>query len=130
MRMPLTTCLALSLVACAPAGETGSPSSSVAANDYALAVADPQRPQADRDRDAARLPAEVLAFAQVDPGEKGGDFIMGGTIEVGGRYPITTDGGTIPQDGDSRHWEQEPALERIAGTSRDPAIHRVRTNVS
>jgi len=78
MRMPLTTCLALSLVACAPAGETGSPSSSVAANDYALAVADPQRPQADRDRDAARLPAEVLAFAQVDPGEKVGDFIMGG----------------------------------------------------
>jgi hypothetical protein len=41
-------------------------------------VADAQRPQADRDRDRARMPAEILAFAQIDPGEKVGDFIMGG----------------------------------------------------
>ena len=33
------------------------------------AVANPNRPQADRDRDAARKPAEVLAFAGVKPGE-------------------------------------------------------------
>jgi acetyl-CoA acetyltransferase len=26
---------------------------------------------------------------------EGGDFVMGGTIEVGGRYPITTDGGLM-----------------------------------
>lgn len=68
--------LALSLGACAPAGETGSSSSAPA--DYAAALADAQRPQADRDRDAARLPAEILAFAQVGPGEKVGDYIMGG----------------------------------------------------
>ena len=46
--------------------------------DYAAAIADPARPQADRDRDAARKPAELLAFAGVRPGQKVGDFIMGG----------------------------------------------------
>ena len=45
---------------------------------YAAALADPARPAAERERDAARLPAELLAFAQIDKGEKVGDFIMGG----------------------------------------------------
>jgi predicted methyltransferase len=76
MRLPSTLCLAAALAACAPTGETGSSSS--AASDYASALADPQRPQADRDRDAARKPGEILAFAQVEPGEKVGDYIMGG----------------------------------------------------
>ncbi len=81
MRLTLTLCLAATLAACAPAGETASSSSSSpspAAGAYAAALADPERPQADRDRDAARLPAEILAFAQVAPGEKVGDYIMGG----------------------------------------------------
>jgi predicted methyltransferase len=45
---------------------------------YAAALADPARPAAERERDAARKPAELLAFAQIDRGEKVGDFIMGG----------------------------------------------------
>ena len=45
---------------------------------YAAALADPARPAADRERDAARKPAELLAFAQIDKGEMVGDFIMGG----------------------------------------------------
>jgi predicted methyltransferase len=48
------------------------------AADYTAALADPTRPADQRARDAARLPAELLAFAQVAPGEKVGDFIMGG----------------------------------------------------
>lgn len=76
MRLTLTLCLAATLAACAPAGETASVPS--ATSDYSAALADPQRPQADRDRDAARQPAAVLAFAQVGPGEKVGDYIMGG----------------------------------------------------
>ena len=44
----------------------------------AAALADPARPAADRDRDAARHPAELLAFAGVRPGARVGDFIMGG----------------------------------------------------
>lgn len=47
-------------------------------SDYAAALADGQRPAADKERDAARHPAELLAFAEIDPGEKVGDFIMGG----------------------------------------------------
>ena len=45
---------------------------------YAAALADPARPAAERARDAARLPGELLTFAQIARGEKVGDFIMGG----------------------------------------------------
>src|SRR5690606_24730369 len=46
--------------------------------DFAAALTDPERPAADRDRDAARFPAELLAFAQIEKGETVGDYIMGG----------------------------------------------------
>lgn len=46
--------------------------------DYAAALADPSRPADQRARDSARMPAELLAFAQVSRGEKVGDYIMGG----------------------------------------------------
>lgn len=42
------------------------------------ALADPARPEADRARDTARHAGEILAFAGVKPGDKVGDFIMGG----------------------------------------------------
>jgi predicted methyltransferase len=44
----------------------------------AEAVANPARPQADRDRDAARKPAEVVAFAGVRPGQTVLELIPGG----------------------------------------------------
>jgi len=44
----------------------------------ASAVADPARPTADRERDADRRPAEVLAFAGLTPGMKVADLIPGG----------------------------------------------------
>ena len=44
----------------------------------AAALADPDRPQADRDRDAARKPAETLAFAGVRPGMTVLDAVPGG----------------------------------------------------
>jgi acetyl-CoA acetyltransferase len=37
---------------------------------------------------------QLEAFGFCAEGE-GGDFVMSGAIEVGGRYPITTDGGTM-----------------------------------
>ena len=49
-----------------------------AAAHYAAALADPARPATDKARDAARQPAQLLAFAQIDKGEKVGDFVMGG----------------------------------------------------
>lgn len=72
-RALLTLTTALLLSACAT---TSVPAPTAA--DYAAALADPARPAADRERDAARKPAELLAFAGVRPGQKVGDFIMGG----------------------------------------------------
>ena len=42
------------------------------------ALADPARPATDVARDAARHPAELLAFAGVKPGARVADFIIGG----------------------------------------------------
>jgi predicted methyltransferase len=42
------------------------------------AVNDPARPQADRDRDADRKPAECIGFAGLKPGQRIADLIPGG----------------------------------------------------
>ena len=44
----------------------------------AAAVADPARPDSDRQQDANRKPLEVLEFAGVKPGDRVADFIPGG----------------------------------------------------
>jgi predicted methyltransferase len=41
------------------------------------ALGDTKRPPADSSRDVARKPAELLAFAEVKPGQKVADFMMG-----------------------------------------------------
>lgn len=46
--------------------------------DYASVLAETSRPADDRARDAARHTAETLAFAQVRPGQKVADMIIGG----------------------------------------------------
>ncbi len=77
MRLPILGLLAatalLSVSACTTMGQSA-PSSA----DYAAALADPARPAAERARDGARLPAELLAFAGIRPGMIVGDYIMGG----------------------------------------------------
>ncbi len=61
-----------------------------AAPGYKAALADPARPAADRTRDAARKPAELLAFAQIASGEKVGDYVMGGGFQArGGKRPLS-----------------------------------------
>lgn len=66
---------ALALGACvSPADQ----SPRLAPADYFESLADTRRPAADRDRDPARKPAEVLSFAEIAPGEVVGDFLMGG----------------------------------------------------
>jgi predicted methyltransferase len=44
----------------------------------AKAVADPSRPAADTARDAARHPGEILAMAELKPGQTVVDYVMGG----------------------------------------------------
>ena len=47
--------------------------------DYvAKAVADPSRPADDRKLDADRRPAEVIAYAEVKPGQTIGEYLPGG----------------------------------------------------
>ena len=65
------------VAACAAALAASAVAATVPSN-IAAAVANPNRPQADRDRDAARKPAEVLAFAGVKPGERVLELIPGG----------------------------------------------------
>lgn len=67
----LTSALLLGCAALAPAAAAPT-------LDYKAAIADPARPQADRDRDADRKPAEMLAFAGVKPGMTVVDILPGG----------------------------------------------------
>lgn len=48
------------------------------ADPVAMALASPARPDADKARDAARKPVELMKFAGIKPGQKVVDFVMGG----------------------------------------------------
>jgi predicted methyltransferase len=74
MKARFLTTAAISLFA---AGLAARAASEIPA-DIAKAVANPDRPQADRDRDALRKPAEVMTFAGVKPGETVLELIPGG----------------------------------------------------
>src|SRR5689334_25262648 len=74
-RSTVTLAAALCLVAFASAGTAKTPA---IPKNIAEAVADPARPQADRDRDADRKPAECIAFAELKPGQRIADLIPGG----------------------------------------------------
>ncbi|WP_395644679.1 class I SAM-dependent methyltransferase [Terricaulis sp.] len=73
---------ALALAACnQPAQNAASTTSTAVASDapyIVAAVADTRRPDTDKQRDAARHPAETLAFAGVEPGERVGEIFPGG----------------------------------------------------
>jgi predicted methyltransferase len=71
--MKLVWLLAASSLALAAPAIADMPASS-----YAAAVGDSARPAADTARDAARKPAEMMAFAGVKPGDKVVDLIPGG----------------------------------------------------
>ena len=66
------TCVALVLGAGAALAASGIP------QPIAAALAAPSRPDAEKQRDAARHPGELLALAGVKPGERIADFMPGG----------------------------------------------------
>lgn len=78
----LTSALALSLAACSqPASEDAAPpaeTQAVSADALAAAVANKARPEAARERDAGRKPAEILAFLGLEQGDAAVDVISGG----------------------------------------------------
>ena len=79
MRKIVIAVLAASVLAsCNSAEPPAPPERTYSASDYAAALVDIARPEADRARDATRKPGELLAFAQIDSGDVVGDYIMGG----------------------------------------------------
>ena len=79
MRKLIAMALATSLLAaCGSDADTTAEAPAYSATQYNAAINDIARPPEDRERDAARKPGELLAFAQIDRGDVVGDFIMGG----------------------------------------------------
>jgi predicted methyltransferase len=70
----LTSVVVLALASACGQQATKPPAMSV----YEAAVANEMRPEADRDRDAARKPAEVLEFIGIEPGMTVLDMFSGG----------------------------------------------------
>jgi predicted methyltransferase len=71
--------LCLSIGACASAEpEAAQALAGVPESPYPAALADARRPEADRERDALRHPADILAFAGVAPGQRIADIGPGG----------------------------------------------------
>jgi predicted methyltransferase len=76
-RKHVVSVLAGSLMAFGAFCASGAAFAEVPAN-IAKAVADPSRPAADTARDAARHPGEILAMAELKPGQTVVDYVMGG----------------------------------------------------
>ncbi len=128
MRFLIAAAAALALAACATT-ETAAPPTAASAH-IAAAVADPNRPAADRERDANRHPAEMLAFAEITPGERVVDLLPGGgyftrlfSTAVG---PTGRVYGVIPPQ-QAANPAQPPAINAIAA---DPNYANVQAAVS
>ncbi len=79
MRTNLMRSLAFAALLAAGACQTAAaPPPSATSAHIVSAIADAGRPQADKDLDADRKPAEMLAFAEIKSGEKIGELIPGG----------------------------------------------------
>jgi len=82
-RILFAAAAALTLAACnPPAPQEAPPAAEVAvapdAANIQAAISDSRRPAEDTARDAARHPAETLAFAGIEPGDKVGEIFPGG----------------------------------------------------
>lgn len=58
-------------------------------------LADPSRPQEDRDSDAGRAPAEVLSFFDIGPGDHVADLLAGGGYYTRILVPLVGDSGRV-----------------------------------
>jgi predicted methyltransferase len=80
LRLALGSAVTISVVVARLAGAAtaGAPDDATPIPGYiAAAVADDSRPQADRQRDPLRKPANVIAFAGIKPGERIGELMPG-----------------------------------------------------
>jgi predicted methyltransferase len=58
-------------------------------------LADPSRPQEDRDRDESRAPAQVLEFFDIGPGDRVADLLAGGGYYTRILVPLVGDSGRV-----------------------------------
>jgi predicted methyltransferase len=80
-RLALAALAALALAACNHQQTAAPPAPREVSADAAhlvAAIADARRPGDDRERDANRHPAETLAFARIEPGDRVADLLPGG----------------------------------------------------
>jgi predicted methyltransferase len=77
-KIALMMAVGLALLGWAAASVQAQPPGRPVPPDIAAAVGDSSRPQADRDRDALRHPAEMVEFAGIRPGDKVADLFPSG----------------------------------------------------
>jgi len=127
--LPAALLAALALAACAPTGEPGTSSpGDFTSTGYTTAVSDQRRTAEDREDDANRQPGTLLAFAQVAPGERVGDYIIGGgyitrllAVAVGpeGKVYAFHPGAGATQQAVAAQYDN---VELVGGTVAEPAF--------
>ena len=101
-------------------------SSAVAQTDIAAILADTSRPAADRDRDAGRMPAEVLAFFDIGPGDKVADLLCGGGYYTRILVPVVGEEGEV-YAGNNPFFQRfgEEALTALIAEPGFERVHRI-----
>lgn len=121
MRKLIAVCAAAVLLASGAAVAASTPA------DYAAAVATPSRPEADRARDVNRSPAEILAFAEVQPGDVVVDFWPGGGYFTRLFSPAVGPGGKVfavsPQELIDKFGDRAKAgMDKLKGDANTPNV--------
>ncbi len=98
----------------------------VAQTDIAAILADTSRPAADRDRDAGRMPAEVLAFFDIGPGDKVADLLCGGGYYTRILVPVVGEEGEV-YAGNNPFFQRfgEEALTALIAEPGFERVHRI-----
>ena len=101
-------------------------SPAVAQTDIAVILADTSRPAADRDRDAGRMPAEVLAFFDIGPGDKVADLLCGGGYYTRILVPVVGEEGEV-YAGNNPFFQRfgEEALTALIAEPGFERVHRI-----
>ena len=101
-------------------------SPAVAQTEIAAILADTSRPAADRDRDAGRMPAEVLAFFDIGPGDKVADLLCGGGYYTRILVPVVGEEGEV-YAGNNPFFQRfgEEALTALIAEPGFERVHRI-----
>ncbi len=91
--------------------------------DIAAILADPSRPAADRERDAGRMPGQVLAFFDIGPGDKVADLLCGGGYYTRILVPVVGEEGEVYAG--NNPFFQRFGEEAITALLTEPGFERV-----